>query len=86
MISIHGSLPCLQVRYVVLFLVLSGSEHTLGQQQDSGWAVQGWKIHVEAADSGPGGVRILQENVGHWCSLGRGTWNRKASSGRQFVF
>ena len=46
----------------------------------------GWKNHVEAADSGLGGVRILQENVGHWCSLGRGTWNRKASSGRQFVF
>ena len=40
-ISIHGSLPCLQVRYVVLFLVLSGPEHTLGQHQDSGWAIQG---------------------------------------------
>lgn len=31
----------------------------------------GWRNHVVAANSWLGGVRILQENIGHWCSLGR---------------
>ena len=41
-ISIHGSLSCLQkVMFLLWFLVPSGPETALGEQQVSGWAVQG---------------------------------------------